>query len=59
MEIDDDASGTYSTNSQIKSKTSILRSTLCYYSDTYILVQGTITVVQVAAPASADKRSII
>ena len=59
MEIDDDASGTYSTNSQIKSKTSILRSALCYYSDTYILVQGTITVARVAAPASADKRSII
>ena len=30
--------GTYSHNKQIKSKTSMLRSSLCDYSDAYILV---------------------
>ena len=34
----------YSTNSQIKSKTSLLKSSLCDYSDAYIAVKGTITV---------------
>ena len=38
----------YNTNSQIKSKTSILRSSLCDYRDPYILVSVTITVAEVA-----------
>ena len=33
FEINDDACGTYNTNIQIKSKTSMLRSSLCDYSD--------------------------
>ena len=41
-EINDDSCGTYNTNSLIKFKTSMLRSSLCDYSDTYILVKGTI-----------------
>ena len=41
IEINDDARGTYSTNGQIKFKTSMLKSRLCDYSDTYILVHGT------------------
>ena len=49
VETNDDASGTCSTNSQIKFKTSILKSILCDYSDAYILVSGTITVAEVAA----------
>ena len=44
IEINDDARGTYSTNSQIKFKTSMLKSSLCDYSDAYILVHGTNTV---------------
>ena len=35
---------TYNANSQIKFKTSMLRSTLCDYRDTYMLVSGTITI---------------
>ena len=35
VQIIDDARGTYSINSRIKSKTSMLRSSLCDYSDTY------------------------
>ena len=49
VEINDESSGTYNTNSQIKFKTSMLRSSLCDYSDAYILVSGTITVAAVAS----------
>ena len=42
VEINDESGGTYSTNSQIKFKTSMLRSSLTDYSDTYILVSGTV-----------------
>ena len=44
IEIDDDLRGTYNTNSQVKFKTSMLRSSLCDYSDPYILVKGTISI---------------
>ena len=53
MEINDDARGTYSPNKQIKFKTSMLRSSLCDYSDAYILIKGNITVNNTAA-ADAD-----
>ena len=33
----------------------MLRSSLCDYSDSYVLIKGTITVAGVAAPAPADK----
>ena len=38
VEINDDARGTHNTSSQIKLKTSILKSSLFDYSDAYILV---------------------
>ena len=44
VEINDDSRGTYNTNSQIKFKTSMLRSSLFDYSDAYILVTGTIKI---------------
>ena len=44
VEINDDVRGVYSPNKQIRFKTSMLRSSLCDYSDTYILVKGNITV---------------
>ena len=37
-------SDTYNENKSIRFKTPMLRSNLCDYSDTYILVKGTITV---------------
>ena len=40
--------GTYITNSQVKFKTSTLRSSLHDYIDAYIIVIGTITVAEVA-----------
>ena len=48
--------GTYSTNSQIRFKTSMLKSRLCDYSDAYILGSVTITV---AALAAGNSRSAI
>ena len=39
VEINDDARGTYNTNSQIKFKTSMPKSNLFDYSDAYILVR--------------------
>ena len=44
VEINDDARGTYNTNSQIYFKTSMLRSSLFDYSDAYILLSGAITI---------------
>ena len=43
VEINDESRVTYNVNSQIKFKTAMLKSSLCNYSDTYILVKGTIT----------------
>ena len=53
VEINDGSYGAYSTVSQIKSKTSMTRSSLCDYSDVYILVKGTITVTNTAAAGAA------
>ena len=52
-EINDEARGTYSPNKQIKFKTSMLRSSLCDYSDAYILVKGNITVNNNAGAGAA------
>ena len=49
VEIDDDIRGAYSPNKQIRFKTSMLRSSLCDYSDAYILVKGNISVNNTAA----------
>ena len=53
VEINDDVRGTYSLNKQIKFKTSMLRSSLCDYSDACILVKGNITVNNTAADGAA------
>ena len=44
VEINDDIRGAYSPNKQIRFKTAMLRSSLCDFSDAYILVKGNITV---------------
>ena len=49
VEINNDISGTYSPNKQITFKTAMLRSSLCDYSDAYILVTRNITVNNTAA----------
>ena len=53
VKINDEARGTYSTDKQIKFKTSMLRSSLCDYSDAYILVKGNITVNNTADNGAA------
>ena len=47
VEIKFDSPRTYNTNSQIKLKTMMLKTSLCDYSDVYILVSGTITITGV------------
>ena len=49
VEINDESRGTYDVGSQIKFKTTMLKSSLCDYSDAYIHVKGTITVNNTAA----------
>ena len=44
VEINDESRGTYNVNSQIKFKTTMLKSSLSDYSDAYILVKGTIII---------------
>ena len=53
VEINDEPRGTYNVNSQIKFKTTMLKSSLCDYSDAYILVKGTITIAGEGADAAA------
>ena len=49
VEINDELKGAHNVNSQINFKTTMLKSSLCDYSDAYILVQGTISVNNTAA----------
>ena len=49
VEINDESRGASNINSQIKFKTSMLKSSLCDYSDAYILVKRTITVSNTVA----------
>ena len=44
---------TYNITSQIKFKTTMLNSSLCDYSDTYILDKGTITITRAGEDADA------
>ena len=53
IEINDESGGTYNVNSQIEFKTTMLKSSLCDYSDAYILVKGTITANSTAAQGAA------
>ena len=53
VEINDESRGAYNVNSQIKFKTTMLKSSLCDYSDAYILVKGTISVTNAAAQGVA------
>ena len=54
VEINDESRGTYNVNSQIKFKITMLKSSLCDYSDAYILVKGTVTVNNTAAAAAVN-----
>ena len=53
IEINDESRGAFNVNSQIKFKTTMLKSSLCDYSGACILVKGTITVNNTAAAGAA------
>ena len=53
IEINDESRGVYNVNSQIKFKTTMLKSSLCNYSDAYVLVKGTISINNTAAQGAA------
>ena len=63
VEINDDIRGAYSPNKQIRFKVAMLRSSLCDYSDVYILVKGNITVNNTedagAAASNTNKKVIL
>ena len=52
-EINDESRGTYNANSEIKFRTTMLKSSLCDYSDAYILVKGKITITGAGYDAGA------
>ena len=56
VEINDESRGGYTTGSDIKFKTTMLKSSLCDYADAYILVKGTITIAGVENDAAEDKQ---
>ena len=57
VEINNKSRGGYTTGSDIKFKTTVLRSTLYGYADAYILVKGTITITK-AGDNDAARRAV-
>ena len=53
VEINDESSGTDNVNNQIKFKPTMLKSSLCDYSDAYILVKRKITITEAGDDATA------
>ena len=58
VEINDESRGTYNVSSQIKFKTTMLKSSLCDFSDAYILVKGAIAVNNTAAVGAHANNAI-
>ena len=54
VKINDESRGNYA-NSDIRFKTTMLRSNLCDYADSYMLVKGTITFTGEGADAAAER----
>ena len=53
IEIHDQSGGVYNTHRDIRFKTTMSKSSLCGYSNAYILVKGTITIIGAGADAAA------
>ena len=53
VEINDESKGTYDVGCEIKFKTTMLKSSLCDYSDAYILVKGKITITGAGVDVAA------
>ena len=58
LDINDDSRGSYNTNSKVKFKTLMLKSSLCDYSDVYILAKGIKTFLNAGTTASPNNRKI-
>ena len=57
MEINDESREAYNVNGQIKFKTTMLNSSLCDYSDSYLLLKGTVYSTGIAAaPNNSNKK---
>ena len=59
FEINDESRGTYPVNKQIKFVAPILRSSLCGYSDAYILVKGVNNIAAEGAAANNAAKKLI
>ena len=59
VKINDESRRAYNVNSQIKFKTTMLKSSLCDYSDAYIFVKGTITINGIGADAAARQAVVL
>ena len=55
IEINDRSRGVYNSNSDIRFKTTMLKSSLCAYKDTYIFVKGRISITGAGADAAAGQ----
>ena len=53
IDINDQSRGVYNVNSDIRFKNTMLKSSLCDYSDAYILVEAKITINGAGADAAA------
>ena len=58
IEINDQSRGVYNTNSDIRFKSTMAQSSLCGYSDTYILFKGTIAITGEGADAAARQADV-
>ena len=58
VEINDGGRRTYNTNTQSKFKTSMLESSVCDYSDTYILVSENMTVAALAVGGGNNNKKV-
>ena len=56
VEINDDSRAGYNAGSQIRFKASMLRSSVCDYSDAYILVKESITVTNTGRAEAPNNR---
>ena len=54
VKINDESRGTYNEDNQIKFKISMLRPSLCNYSDAYILAKGPATIKSTAAQGQTN-----
>ena len=57
VEVDDDIRRAYCPNKQIRCKTTLLTSSLCDYSDAYILAKGNISVNNTAAEGAPSNNT--